>query len=174
MFSLPWLAAAAVLTIGVSWRDCVLMACSALLAFQAFQVQMERGAPWQGWRAAVRCWLMGAAGIAAALVLWAMVGAAWLEWWTPHNDHGVKTLLVLAGAAAVCWVSRLGMPDAGIRPLADVLIPLGVVTALFARANGWQAAPCVFAILTGAGVGLAGWRLSRDVAGELLDADSRS
>ena len=172
-FSLPWLAAAAVFTIGVAWRDCVLIACSTLIALHAFHVHMDTGAPWQGWRAAVRCWLMGAGGMMAGLALWVMVGAAWLDWWTPDNDHEVQTLLVLAAAAAACWVSRLATPNTGLRLLADVLMPIAVMTALVARANGLQAAPCVFAALTGAGVGLTVWRLNRELASELLAADSR-
>jgi divalent metal cation (Fe/Co/Zn/Cd) transporter len=173
LFSLPWLAAAAVFAIGIAWRDCVLIACATLIAFHAFHVHMDSRAPWQGWRAAVRCWLMGAGGMVAGLALCAMVAAAWLDWWQPDNNHEVQTLLVLAAATAACWVSRLAGPSIGLRLLADVLMPLAVVTAVVARANGLQAAPCVFAALTGAGVAWAGWRLNRELASELLAADSR-
>ena len=109
----------------------------------------------------------------AGLALWVMVGAAWLDWWTPDNDHEVQTLLVLAAATAACWASRLAAPNTGLRLLPDVLMPIAVMTALLARSNGLQAAPCLFAALTGAGVALTGWRLNRELASELLAADSR-
>jgi len=174
LFPLPWLVSAAVLAIGIVWRDCVLIASSAMLAWHAFHVHMDSAAPWQGLRAALRCWLMGAAGIAAALALWLMVAAAQWDWWAPENDHALQTLFVLAAAAAACWIARPAAAKPGLRPLADVWVPLTIVAALFARAQGWQAAPCVFAAAVGAGVGWAGWRMSRHVAGELLAAGSRS
>ena len=172
LFALPWLAVAGVLMAGVLWRDCVLLASGALLAFHAFGLRMDAGAPWPGWRAAIRCWTMGVVSMAAGLALWAMAGAAWLDWWTPANDHPTEALLLLAAAAAACQVCRLGSPDRDFRVLADLVVPVAVVAALIARARGWEAAPCAFAALVAAGIGYAGWRLARD-AGDMWAADGR-
>ena len=79
----------------------------------------------------------GGGGLVAALALWAMVGAAWLDWWTPANNHAVQALAVLAAATGACWVTRLAGRNNSLRPLADVVVPLAVVVALAARANGW-------------------------------------
>lgn len=172
LFALPWLAMAGVLVAGVLWRDCVLIASGVLLALHAFGLRMDAGAPWSGWRAAIRCWVMGVLAMAAGLALWAMAGAAWLDWWTPANDDPAGALLLLAAAAAVCRVCRLGSPVSDFRVLADLVVPGAVVTALIAHARGWEAAPCVFAALAAVGVGHAGWRLARD-AGDLWAADAR-
>ena len=170
--ALPWLAVTGVLVAGVLWRDCVLIASSALLAVHAFGLRMDAGSPWSGWRAAIRCWTMGVVAMAAGLALWAMVGAAWLDWWTPANDRPAAALLLLAAAAAACRVCRVRAPDSDFRVLADLVVPVAVAAALIARARGWEAAPCVFAALVAAGVGYAGWRLARD-AGDMWAADGR-
>ena len=168
--ALPWLAAAGVLITGILWRDSVLIACSALFALHAFELQMDADAPCPGWRVAIRCWVMGVACLAAGLALWGVLFAARLEWWTPANDRPVEVLWVLAAAAAACMVVRVRAPGKNFRLLADVLVPSAVVFALVARTRGWDGAPCVFAALVALVVSHAGWRRARG-AGALWLSD---
>lgn len=169
---LPWFATAGLLAAGVLWRDCVLIASGALFAVHAFALRMDAAAPWSGWRAAIRCGVMGMTAMAAGLALGAMVGAALLDWWTPANDHPAEALLLLAAAAVACRACRPDSPDWAFRVLADLVVPVAVVTVLIARARGWGPAPCLFAALAAVGVGHAGWRLARG-AGDLCVADGR-
>ena len=170
--AVPWFVTAGVLAAGVAWRDCVLIASSALFAVHVFALRMDTKAPWAGWRAAIRCALMGMAAMAAGLALGAMVGAVLLGSWTPANDHPVGVMLMLAAAALACRACRPDAADWAFRVLADVVVPVAVMAAVVARSSGWDAAPCVFAALAAVGVCHAGWRLARG-AGDLCIADGR-
>lgn len=168
---LPWLTSATLLALGVAWRDCVLTAMSVVFGGYAFYAGMDVDAPWQGWRAALRCWLTGTAGLLAALALMAMVISARLTVWTPANDRNEESLLVLVIAVALCWV-----PDKCVRELDHRLIALlaAVVlasSALMANAFGMTLAPCIFASLTSIAIAVVAWRLARQIGGELIMAD---
>ena len=158
MRSLPWLVAAAVLASGVVWRDSVLIACSTLFALQAFELHMDAGSPWQAWRAALRCWVMGLASLLCGLALWTIVGAARLDWWTPANDRPDDVLLILSTAAAICLLVRGETRRLGFRLFADLLVPAAVVVTLAASSSGWEDAPFLFAIFVGLAITQSGWR----------------
>ena len=171
-FALPWLATAGVLIIGIAWRDCVLIASSTMLAMNAFDLHMEAGAPWAGWRAAIRSWFMGVAALAFGMALWVMVGSVQLGWLTPANDHPVESLLVGGATVVAYWATRLGSPGSGLRLLAGRIVPASVVAALTLCLFGWGIAPCLFAALAAADVGYVGWCRARG-AGYLCAADHR-
>ena len=172
LFTLAWLAAAGALTIGAAWQDCVLIASSAMLSMRAFELDMDAGAPWAGWRAAIRSWCMGVAALAFGLALWVMVGSVQLGWWTPANDHPVEALWVGGATLAACWATRFGSQGSGFRMLASLIVPAGFVTALTLGILGWNAAPCFFAAVAAADVGYVGWCRARS-AGGLWAADQR-
>ena len=171
-FALPWLAAAGVLIFGIAWRDCVLIASSAMLAMNAFDLQMNAGAPWAGWRAAIRSWSMGVAALAFGLGLWVMVGGVQLAWWTPANDHPVEALVVGSTAAAARWATRFESHGNNFWLLAHLMLSAVAMFALAVQVAGWQAVPCVFAAAAAADVFYGGWCKARN-AGALWAADGR-
>ena len=156
--TLPWIVAATVLAAGALWRDSVLIACSVMFLLYAFELNMDAGAPWQAWRVALRCWLMGAASLLCGLALWVIVGAVRLEWWTPANDRPDDVLWLLSMAAAVCLLVRGESRHMGFRPFADLLVPLAVMATLAASSSGWTEAPALFAVFVALAVTHAGWR----------------
>ena len=156
--ALPWIVSATVLAAGVLWRDSVLVACSAIFLLHAFELHMDAGAPWQAWRIALRCWLMGAVSLLCGLALWVVVGAVRLEWWTPANDRPDDVLWLLSMAAAVCLLVRGESRHMGFRPFADLLVPLAVMATLAASSRGWAEAPALFAVFVALAVTHNGWR----------------
>ena len=156
--ALPWIVSATVLAAGVLWRDSVLVACSAIFLLHAFELHMDAGAPWQAWRIALRCWLMGAVSLLCGLALWVVVGAVRLEWWTPANDRPDDMLWLLSMAAAVCLLVRGESRHLAFRPFADLLVPLAVMATLAASSSGWTEAPALFAVFVALAVTHAGWR----------------
>ena len=158
MHTLPWLVAAMMLVIGGLWRDPVLIACSALFALHAFELHMDAGRPWQAWRAAMRCGGIGIASLLCGLILWAVVGAAQLGWWTRTSDRLHDVLLILVMAAAICLLVRAETHRISLRPIADVVGPAAAVLTLAASASGWDDAPFLFAVLVAMAITHSGWR----------------
>lgn len=157
---------------GLALRDCVLIAAGALVALQAFHVHMDANAPWQGWRAAVRCALAGLGGLFAAGALLAMVGGAWIGWWQPRSDQPLLGLLVLALAALACWTLQPDDRDPRLGAGAAIVMLAGGV-ALLSASLGWPVALCLFALAAAVLVGGIGWALLRSTAAALACADGR-
>ena len=169
--ALCWTAIGTVAT-GLALRNCVLIAAGTLVALQAFHLHMDANAPWQGWRAAVRCLVAGLLALAAAGGLLAMVALAWIGWWRPETDNPLIGVAALALAALVC--SAAAPPGRGIRP--SVSMPFAMLaggTALLASSRGWPVALCAYAAAAAVVVGFIGWMLVRSVASELVSADGR-
>jgi len=172
LLALPWLAAGLALLFGVAWRDCVLVACSAWLAVHAFYARMDADAPWDGWRAALRCWLAGVGMLLAAIMLLLMVASAQLGWWSASADVDAE-LTVLLLAAGIAAFGRLGRPIAPSYAAALGLAAVAAVTALLLADEGLVFARCVFAGASAVAVASMGWRLARHVAPELAASDER-
>ena len=168
---LPWVTAAAVLVMGIAMRDCVLSAMSVVFGFHAFYADIESCAPWQGWRLALRCWLMSLFGLIAALALAVMVIGALLGWWTPANDQPQQALMVLVLALAACWIAQGRIPEFEYSTLVLPAAVTMAAIALMAKANDLALAPCIFAMLTSIGVAAAAWRLARHTGRELAMSD---
>lgn len=164
--ALPWVTAGAVLAIGIASRNCVLIAMSLVFGFHAFYADMDKAAPWRGWRAATRCWLAGALGLIAALSLIVMVTAAFLDWWTPANDWPLPSLAVLMIAGATCWITAGSGPGCSQMKLILSGSMLVAVVAITARFNGFGLAPCIFAVLVSILIARIAWHLARVTARE--------
>ena len=165
--ALPWVTAAAVLAAGLASRNCVLIAMTLVFSIHAFYTDMDKAGPWEGWRAAVRCWLAGAIGLIAALALAAMVMAAILDWWTPINDAPLLSLTVLLVAGASSGIASGSGPDCSKMNLLLVISVLLAAIATVAKLNGVGLAPCLFAALVSIVTGRIGWRLARHTGREL-------
>lgn len=169
----PWLLAGGTLVLGFAWRDCVLVAGSAMLALDGFYEDMDAGTPWEGWRAAIRCSIAGVASIVLAIAVASFVAGTVAGWWSPVAGHADGALAAVLGLAAVtAWLksdrafTRRGLALA-------VLAVLGAAAALVASRVGVRYAACVFASVTAAAVAWIGWHLTHDVAPRLAAAGRR-
>jgi len=162
----PWLWPAAAWSVvaagalgGVAWRDCLMLAAAAWLATLAFEGQMARRAPWQAWRAGVRC---AGAGLLMLLVGTALVVAMLLAMagqWLPGRPHPM-VLALLALAAIGVGLAQSGRMAP--QPLARLLAgAAALAAALWLDAQGTAAVPCVTGIVVGLFVTRFGWRLLR-------------
>ena len=156
------------LTSGVAWHDCLLLAGSAVLGGRLFLVYMDSTAPWEGWRAAIRCMTAGAFAVLAACALVLLVAGNWRGWWDIRHEESATPLLLLAVAGAACCLLR-GEASAALNEAAFWLPLLAAAwTATFAQSHGLPAAPCVFALVIAGLLGHVGWRLARDSASGLM------
>ncbi len=174
--ALPWIAAAIALFFGAAWRDCVLVAASAWLCIHAFYARMDAGAPWDGWRAALRCWLAGASMLLGAVALLFMVAGVSLQWWSRdagHLDAGLSVLLLAATLASLGRLGRRVMaPSDGGVGVGVLAVGTAAATMLLAG-NGMTYAPCIFAGASAVAMASIGWRLARHEASALVASDER-
>jgi hypothetical protein len=168
-----WLPAVAAVSAGLAWRDCVLLAGAGLLAVFAFRQGMQRHAPWQGWRAALRCITAGLAMMLAALGLVLNVVGVAAGWWQPGGMHTDSGGLLLLAIASLLVLFRLEHPQGDGQWRAGARASLAAAAAWIAADHGLPYASCAFA--AGAALWLVweGWRLSHDLATELMNADGR-
>lgn len=160
---LLWLMAGLALGLGLFWRDCVLLGGSALLVAAAFRAGMDAGAPWDGWRAGLRCGAGGLLLLACGLLLLCWVVYAQLGAWpvAPNRTQAVFWLALAAGTTevvrsrgrAVDWRSLWGVAVVG----ATAVVAAGLAD------DGLAAAACLFAALAALFVIAHGWRLIQDV-----------
>jgi hypothetical protein len=158
----------------LAWRDCTLLAGTAVLALRVFLIRMDSAAPWRVLSAAVNCLTAGMLASVAGIALMAEVGAAWLGWWQPAAEHPELALSLLAAAAAWCCLSRDSREGAAEELRLWAVLLAGVAFATFARASGIAFAPCIFASGIGLAMLWAGWRLAADTTSTLLRSGSES
>ena len=144
----PWCVAAAVLALGVVWRDCILVASSVLLLTQAFYASMENAKPCDSVRAALRCWLMASTLMVAATGLVAWLISAWLGWWSVHNEQPLSTLVVVAVSALI--LAQTQQHKSGAAPAIALTALAATTVALMLQEIGVAYAPCLLAALVSA------------------------
>lgn len=163
---LPWCLAVTVVALGFVLRDCVLVASSALLFTHGFYSGMDSERPWDGWRAAVRCWAMSVALLVIAFGLLTWVAAAVLGAFTPHNDSPVTTIVVLAASVLLLALTQQPWSVATSSRILGTLIASAIT--LYLHAHGTAYAPCLFAAGVSAIVGATAMRLALRVAPGML------
>jgi hypothetical protein len=172
-FALLLLLPTALLAAGAAWQDCIPIALAAAAAHRLFLWRMDRGAPWEGWRAALRCVVAGAAGLAAAVVLAGFVAGGLLGAWPMRHDH---TLAMVGLAALGALGLSAAQPDARRRRAEALFWTLLLGSAALAQVAGeaglgiW---PCLYTLAVAAGLAHAGWGLAHGQARRLLDAGQR-
>ncbi|ODU57078.1 MAG: hypothetical protein ABT02_18500 [Comamonadaceae bacterium SCN 68-20] len=154
---------------GLAWRDCLVLAGSAVALARLFPIYMESAAPWDGWRAAISCITKGAliALSGLGLGLWAL--GVRIGWWTSGQTEATVSLPLLVVAGLVCCAMRRGgrWLEVGLW-----LAMLGLAaSAAYARGHGLPAAPCILALVGAAALMRNGWRLACRTSGDLMRAD---
>lgn len=164
---------ALLLGVGVAWRDCTLLAIAAVVGHRLFLWRMDRGAPWQEWRAAVRCLWAGLAGMAAAAALVVFVSGGLLGLWAMRHDPQGPALALMAVGTLLFGAVWLPGPRRREETLfwAALFSVAALVTAPDGAGIGFW--PCAFTLLVAAGLGTAGWRLARHTSRELLQSGQR-
>lgn len=157
-----------------SWRDCLLLALSVVLAYRLFLLHMDRGVPWRALTAAVNALTAGLLAVGAGVALLVGIAAVWLQWWHPTAEHPAALLLMLIAGAAWCCLSRRVRPDAAEELRLWLCFLGGVLFAIEAQRAGWSMAPCVLVSLVGVVMLWAGWRLATVTASSLMRAGSES
>ena len=106
---------------GLAWHECVLLAAAAAMGHRLFLWRMDDGAPWDAWRAGVRCLFAGLLGLLAAVALLAVIAAGLAGYWQMEHHHARATLALVAAADVRGMAARPRMaPVPGIRRHRDV------------------------------------------------------
>lgn len=168
---LPWGITVVVLALGIVLRDCVLVSSSALFFMHGFYSSMDTARPWDGLRAAMRCWAMSGALLVFALGLLAWVAAALLGTFSPHNDSPVATIAVLG--ASVLLLTLTQQPRATSTSTLILCALIASAITLYLNALDVEYAPCLFAAGVSAVVVGTSLRLAFRVAPVMLRSGIR-
>ena len=158
---------------GLAWHECVLLAAAAAAAHRLFLWRMDDGAPWEAWRAGVRCLFAGLFGLLAAVALLAIIAAGLAGYWQTEHHHARATLALIAAAAAllvlvqVDWHARWGET----RFWAFVAGGIAVTFAALRPDLEWL--PCVASAGIGTWLAFASWQMVRTQARDLLRSGAR-
>jgi hypothetical protein len=160
---------AVVLAAGIARFDLALAGGAALLAVRAFSAWMSQRAPWDAWRAAIRCAAAGSGALLLAGLLLLALALALRGLWTPGTTSATSAAVLVLGWALIAAVDRHA------RSVAEWSI-VGVVGVLAAVVvwTGWQApAAAQHAAVALCGLALAarGWRLLRFASFALEQTD---
>ena len=172
-FALLLLLPATLLAAGAAWQDCIPLAIAAAAAHRLFLWRMDRGAPWEGWRAALHCVVAGTAGLLAAVLLAVFVAGGLFGLWPMRHDH---TLAMVGTAALGALGLSAAQPDARRRraeALFWTLLLGSAALALAAGEAGLGVWPCLYTLAVAAGLAHAGWGLAHGQARRLLAAGQR-
>ena len=93
---------------GLASHECVLLAAAAAAAHRLFLWRMDDGAPWEAWRAGVRCLFAGLFGLLAVVALFAIIAAGLAGYWQTEHHHARATLALVIAAAALLVLIRRG------------------------------------------------------------------
>ena len=85
---------------GLGLDNCIFWALIAIAAYRAFLLKMDLGAPWEGWRAAIRCISAGIVGLLAGLTVLVLAAGALVGAWN-FSDRWTASSLALVIAACV-------------------------------------------------------------------------
>lgn len=173
-----WAAPGAMLAVAMAcaalaWRDCMLLATSAVLAYRLFLLHMDRGAPWRALAAAINAVSAGALAAGAGIALIVAMAAAWLDWWNPTSGHPAALMLLLSASAAWCCLASTGREHALQELRTWLWLFAGAALASEAHRGGLTLAPCLFVFAVATAMLWAGWRLATQVASALLHAGTR-
>ena len=168
-------AASLALPLDTRWSDCLLLSGLAVAGYRLFLWRMSVGAPWDGWRAALRCLSAAVAGLLAAAALGGYAAGGLLGWWAiAHGDAG-PTLALFGGGAVALLLLQRDRPARQAEALLWAILLAGLALALQgAGGDRWAALPCLFSTAVALALAWASWRLGHGSARALMHAQQRS
>jgi hypothetical protein len=157
---------------GVAWQDCLLIA-AAIVGAHRLAVGNALDADAEAWRAALRCIVVGLAGLAAAATLAAVAAAGLGGGWAPDHPHRTIGLLLLFALAASLTAARARAGAAWRESRTWLGFGVAVAVAPALADAGVAAAPCL--TVTGVAAVLAwhSWKFAHVTASDLLSCGQR-
>lgn len=154
---------------GIMLSECTLLVAAAAAAYRLSLWRMDRSAPWDGWRAALRCLAIGSGGLLAALALLVLITAGAAGVWRVDHSHPFLALGLIASAAALIVGLQVDRDSrwGEARHWAVLIVVAGV--ALWAAPPGNAILPCAAAAALAGWLAWASWRLARREARDLLE-----
>lgn len=168
----PWGSVLLTLALGVIARDCILMASALMLVIHVARVDVLTRDGIDPMRAAIHCWVAGAAAVLLALALVGLVVGVNAGLWVGNRLETPSLLFVLGLCVAIVAVTT---PTNETPSARLTLFMLGVVMLAFAavaRSIG-GAGPCAFALLVASIATASGWRFARETGSELARSTVR-
>jgi hypothetical protein len=158
---------------GLAWHECVLLAASAAAAHRLFLWRMDAAAPWDAWRAGVRCLFAGLLGLLAAVALFAIIAAGLAGYFQMGPYHARATLALVATAAAVLVLVQLDWQARWAETRFWVIVAGGIAVTFEALRPAPEWLPCLASAGIGTWLAFASWRMVRTQARDLLRSDAR-
>lgn len=158
---------------GVAWHECVLLAAAAAAAHRLFLWRMDDGAPWEAWRAGVRCLFAGLFGLLAAVALFAIIAAGLAGYWQTEHHHALATLGMVTAAAALLVLIQVDWQARWAEMRFWALIAGATAVTFAALRPDWELLPCLVSAGIGMWLAFASWRMVRTQARDLLRSDAR-
>lgn len=155
---------------GMAWHECVLLAAAAAAAYRLFLWRMDAGAPWDAWRAGLRCLFAGLLGLLVAATLCALIVAGLAGFWAMDHRNGGAVLALLTGAAALIVGIQLDAPGRWAEARLWGILLGGAALAFAAVESGYPMLPCLFTGAVAAWLAWVSWHLARDQASDLLSS----
>ena len=158
---------------GLAWHECVLLAAAAAAAHRLFLWRMDASAPWDAWRAGVRCLFSGLVGLLAAVVLFAIIAAGLAGYWQMGHHHARATLALVAAAAALLVLVQLDWQARWAEARFWAFVAGGIAVASAPLRPELELLPCLASAAIGGWLACASWRMVRTQARDLLRSDAR-
>lgn len=168
--ALSVLVVAALLGAGIAWRECLLLGVAAFAGHRVFLWRMDVGAPWDAWRAGIRCVVAGVLGLAVSVAVIVALLIAQLGMWPVDHGHAFQALVAIVAAGALLSSVQLD-PRGRLMEAANWTVLFLVAMVVFEEARrGRGFAPCVLTGALACWMAWRSWDLARGSARALLHA----
>ena len=158
---------------GLAWHECVLLAAAAAAALRLFLWRMDTGAPWDAWRAGVRCLFAGLFGLLAAVALFAIIAAGMAGYWQMGHHYARATLTLVAATAALLVLVQADGQARWAEARFWAIVAGGIAVTFAALRSEMELLPCLASAGMGGWLAYASWRMLRTQARDLLRSDAR-
>jgi len=165
------------LLVGVTTRDCILVASAAMLAVYTARTQVDNREAVDLLRSAIQCWVVGGASIVIAIALVAMVAAMHAGLWDGNGLDTSSMLLTLGLSVLAVGVPAVADVTASHRRRTVaryVTVGTLIVWVAFVARSLDASGPCLFALGISAITSLWGWQLAHTVGRELARSTARA
>lgn len=168
--ALSGLIVAALLGAGIAWRECVLLGVAVFAGHRLFLWRMDLGAPWDGWRAGLRCIAAGALGLVASVAVVVALLIAPFGMWPGDHGHAFQALVAIVAAGVLLCSVQVDPRSRLMEGVIWTALFL-VAMAVFEEARrGWGLAPCVLTGALACWMAWRSWDLVRGSARALMHA----